>query len=117
MKDKKNNSVFKLNKGEKEIYSGHVNMCSSDSYFHAIMGDAVLTDKRFLFKSDLKLTKLDRRLEIAVGDIDFVSKTGVPFFTRSLYISCSKNTGKNYRFNVYALSKWLKAFNSVIIKE
>lgn len=113
---KNKGEIFKLNKDEKIIYSGHVNMCSSNSYFHAIMGDAVLTDKRFLYKSDLKLTKLDRRLELKVEDIDFVSKTGVPFFTRSLYISCSKNTGKNYRFNVYALSKWLKAFNGVIKK-
>jgi len=109
-------NVFKLNNDEKIIYSGHVNMCASDSYFHAIIGDATLTDKRFLFKSDLKLTKIDKRVEINVKDIDFVSKTGVPFFTRSLYISCSTNTGKNYRFNVYSLTKWIKAINSVIKK-
>jgi len=110
-------AIFKLDKGEKEVYSGHVNMCSTNSYFHAILGDAILTNKRFIFKSDLKLTKIDKYLELKVEDIDFVSKTGVPFFTRSLYISCSKNTGKNYRFNVYALSKWIKSFNSVIVKK
>lgn len=113
----KSKAVFKLDKGEKEIYSGHVNMCSTMSYFHAILGDAILTNKRFIFKSDLTLTKIDKRLEIDVGDIDFVSKTGVPFFTRSLYISCSKNKGKNYRFNVYSLSKWIKSFNSVVVKK
>lgn len=111
---KKNKNIFQLDKGEKVIYGAHVNMCNSDSYFHAVMGDAVLTDKRFLFKSDLKLTKMDQRLEIKVEDIDFVAKTGIPFFTRSLYISCSKNTGKNYRFNVYSFSKWIKSFNLVI---
>lgn len=110
----KKKNIFKINNDEKVIYSAHVNMCNSDSYFHAVLGDAVLTDKRFLFKSDLKLTKIDQRLELNVEDIDFVSKTGIPFFTRSLYISCSKNTGKNYRFNGYSLSKWIKSFNLVI---
>lgn len=111
-------NIFKLNKGEEIVYSGHANMCiSPESYFHAIFGDATLTTKRFLFKSDLKLTKADKRLEINVEDIDFVSKTGVPFFTRSLYISCSSHTGKNYRFNVYSLTKWLKGFNCVIDKK
>lgn len=111
---KKNKCIFKIGKDEKVIYSAHVNMCNSDSYFHAVIGDAILTDKRFLFKSDLSLTKIDQRLELNVEDIDFVSKTGVPFFTRSLYISCSKKTGKNYRFNVYSLLKWIKSFNLAI---
>ncbi len=112
----KKNSKFKVEKNEEIIYEGAANFCVTGSYFHSILGDAVLTDKRFIFKSDKKLTKIDTGLEINLEDIDFVSKTGVPLLTRSLYVSCSKNKGKNYRFNVYSLSKWLKAFEGALNK-
>lgn len=113
----KKKNIFKLEKDEKEIFQGAVNFCFTGRYDHATMGDAILTDKRFLFKSDLTLTKDDKFVQIFVKDIDFVSKTGIPLLTRSLYISCSTNTGKNYRLNVYSFKKWKKAFLEVLPPE
>lgn len=110
----KSKAIFKLKKGESVVFQAHANFCATGKYSHAILGDALLTDRRFLFQSDLKLTRVNQSFEISLSDIDFVCKTGIPLLTRSLYISCSTHTGKNYRFNVYSLRKWLKAFGKIL---
>lgn len=113
---KQKGKIFKVKKDETVVYEGKANYCFTGHYAHAIMGDAMLTDKRFLFKSDLTLTREDKYLEIPIEEIDFVSKTGIPLLTSSLYISCSSHTGKNYRVIVYHMKKWLNAFQKVLSK-
>lgn len=102
---------FRIQKGETVLKKGMMDYCVAGGYGHAAMGDACLTDTRFYFGAELGRTGEYLSLEIPLADINLVTKTGIPFLTRSLLIVAD---GRSYRFNVFPKGGWLRAIRRAV---
>lgn len=101
---------FKLQKEETLIKKGMMDYCVSGGFWHSVMGDAWLTDRRFYFGADLKSGEY-LHFELPLPEIDEIAKKGIPLLTRSILIVSG---GRSYRLNVFPIHGWLKNLKKAV---
>ena len=101
---------FKLQKEETLIKKGMMDYSATGGFWHSVMGDAHLTDRRFYFGADLKSGEY-LYFELPLSEIQEIKKTGIPLLTRSILIVSGD---RSYRLNVFPMRGWLNKLKTAV---
>lgn len=101
---------FRLSADETVLKQGMADYCMTGGYAHAVPGDATLTDRRFYFYARLSTGDVCT-VEIPLGEVYAVEKTGIPFLTRSMRIVAKRGS---YRFNAFFVGRWVVPLRAAV---